>query len=302
MLAEREKCGADKACRQDVQERYADLDEGRNRELASLCKTDNAACGKLNAQLQADAPKIQATLDQLKRSGDLGAAVVVWNVQQSNQAAQSTINSEYAARRDGEDSRFWADGAELLAGGTGGTRAGRAIAGDTGNTGKVQTSGDDSKAAAEALDKKFGEALERDAAGGAKATGNVSNGAENIATYPKLKDQLAQQNLANIAAQDSRLAVAVKGSGTANPNFSVGRGTAAEADQLGKIWVGDGAKKTADGTGWISADGARVYRTPTVKSSPYATTGVQANFETYSINPVTGQKIKVSNGHLNVTD
>ncbi|MCY1534798.1 hypothetical protein D9M68_701800 [compost metagenome] len=93
-----------------------------------------------------------------------------------------------------------------------------------------------------------------------------------------------------------------KGSGTANPNFSVGRGTAAEADQLGKIWVGDGAKKTADGTGWISADGTRVYRAPTVKSSPYATTGVQANFETYSINPVTGQKIKVSNGHLDVTD
>lgn len=138
--------------------------------------------------------------------------------------------------------------------------------------------------------------------GGAKGTGNVSSGAENVATYPKLKDQLAQQNLANIAAQDSRLAAAVKGSGTANPNFSVGRGTAAEADQLGKIWVGDGAKKTADGTGWISADGTRVYRAPTVKSSQYATTGVQANFETYSINPVTGQKIKVSNGHLNVTD
>ena len=54
--------------------------------------------------------------------------------------------------------------------------------------------------------------------------------------------------------------------------------------------------------GWISADGTRVYRAPTVKSSQYATTGVQANFEIYSINPVTGQKIKVSNGHLNVTD
>ncbi len=136
----------------------------------------------------------------------------------------------------------------------------------------------------------------------AKGTGTGSSGAENIAAYPKLKDQLAQQNWANIAAQDSRLAAAVKGSGTANPNFSVGRGTVAEADLLGKIWVGDGAKKTADGTGWISADGTRVYRTPAVKSSPYATTGVQANFETYSINPVNGQKIKVSNGHLDVTD
>lgn len=78
---------------------------------------------------------------------------------------------------------------------------------------------------------------------GAKGTGIVSSGAENIATYPKLKDQLAQQNLASIATQDSRLAAAVNGGGTANPNFSVGRGTAAEADQLGRIWVGDGLRK-----------------------------------------------------------
>jgi len=44
-----------------------------------------------------------------------------------------------------------------------------------------------------------------------------------------LKGQLANQNLANIAAQDSRLAAAVNGSGTSNPNFSVGSGTIAEA-------------------------------------------------------------------------
>lgn len=61
-------------------------------------------------------------------------------------------------------------------------------------------------------------------------------------------------------------------------------------------------KKTSDGLGLISADGTRVYRPPTPKDSPFATTGVQANFETYNINPVTGQRVKVSNGHMDVAD
>ncbi|MEA9997419.1 MULTISPECIES: DUF637 domain-containing protein, partial [unclassified Pseudomonas] len=137
--------------------------------------------------------------------------------------------------------------------------------------------------------------------GGTKV-GAVSSGAENAALYPKLTDQLVQENLSNIAAQDSRLAAAVNGSGTKNPNFSIGQGTSSEANQLGKTWVGDGAIKTSDGLGLISADGTRVYRPPTPKDSSFATTGVQANFETYNINPVTGQRVKVSNGHLNVAD
>jgi hypothetical protein len=50
----------------------------------------------------------------------------------------------------------------------------------------------------------------------------------------------------------------------------------------------------------VSADGVRVYRFPREKDSMHATTGVQANFERYLINPVTGGKSKVSNGHLNI--
>jgi len=50
-------------------------------------------------------------------------------------------------------------------------------------------------------------------------SGKLASGAENIATYPKLKDELIQQNLNNIAKQDPRLAEAVKGSGSTNPNF-----------------------------------------------------------------------------------
>ena len=84
--------------------------------------------------------------------------------------------------------------------------------------------------------------------------GASSSGAENAALYPKLKDQLIQENLSNIAAQDLRLAAAVNGSGTKNPNFSIGQGTSSEANQLGKTWVGDGA---------------RVYRPPTHKDSSF---------------------------------
>lgn len=99
-----------------------------------------------------------------------------------------------------------------------------------------------------------------------------------------------------------RLVAAVNGSGTKNSNFSIGNGTSFEANQLGKIWVGDGAVKTSNGLGFISADGTRVYRPPTPKDSSSAKTGVQANFEAYKINPVTGQRVKVSNGHLDVAD
>ncbi|WP_167519927.1 hemagglutinin repeat-containing protein [Serratia proteamaculans] len=129
-----------------------------------------------------------------------------------------------------------------------------------------------------------------------KATG----GAENIATYPKLKDDLVQQNLNNIAKQDPRLEIAIKGDGSGKKDFSMGKGSSAEADRLGQIWLGDGAKQTSGG-GWISADGTRGYRPPSAKDSPFATTGTQANFETYEINS-SGKSVKVGNGHLNILD
>lgn len=130
--------------------------------------------------------------------------------------------------------------------------------------------------------------------------GKSSSGAENAATYPKLKDDLIQQNLNNIAKQDPRLAEAVKGSGTTNPNFSVGMGTAADADRLGKVWVGDGGKlvgnqKKCPGC-WVSADGSLIYRPPVSKKSQYAITGIQANFQILN---KSGEVI--SNGHLNIT-
>ena len=127
-----------------------------------------------------------------------------------------------------------------------------------------------------------------------------TSGAENAATYPKLKNDLIQQNLNNIAKQDPRLTIAVKGDGSSNPNFSVGKGTATEADRLGKIWVGDGGKlvenqKKCPGC-WVSADGSLVYRPPSPKKSRFATTGVQANFQILDKSGAV-----ISNGHLNIT-
>ncbi|OON33527.1 filamentous hemagglutinin [Izhakiella australiensis] len=132
--------------------------------------------------------------------------------------------------------------------------------------------------------------------------GNKTSGAENTATYPTLKNDLAQQNLNNIAKQDPRLNAVVKGD-NGKLNYGVGSGTKAEADHLGNIWVGDGARPTKDGTGLMSADGTRVYRFPKGKPNAPALvnpTGVQANFETFQINSVTGQKTKIGDGHLNV--
>jgi len=123
----------------------------------------------------------------------------------------------------------------------------------------------------------------------------TSEGTANAATGPQLAQQLQAENLANIASQDSRLATAAYGDGSGNINFSMGTGTAAEADALGQIWVGDGAQPMGGVQGgWVSADGTMTYRPPQPKNSPFAFTGVQANFQQLSNGQV------ISNGHLNI--
>ena len=58
-------------------------------------------------------------------------------------------------------------------------------------------------------------------------------------------------------------------------------GDSIEANLAGAKWVGKGARLSSSGTAWISADGTRQYRPPTVKkkSGRY-----QANFESRSGN------------------
>lgn len=92
----------------------------------------------------------------------------------------------------------------------------------------------------------------------------------------------------------------MQGSSGANKNFAIGSGTAAQADYLGKIWVGDGAKLVADQINClgclISSDGLRIYRPPKLKPNApldFNPTGMQANFVQQTID----RKI-ISNGHL----
>lgn len=120
MLDEQAKCTSD-ACKTEVRERYATLDEQRNAELGSLCQTNITACNKISAELQADAPKIRELAEQLRLSGQTGAALNVgWNITESNQAAQNTITRETVVQRDGEGAAFWGDAAEFLADNGGG--------------------------------------------------------------------------------------------------------------------------------------------------------------------------------------
>ena len=149
------------------------------------------------------------------------------------------------------------------------------------------------------------EALKKgDVAEASKLLNQASNevSAYNVATYPKLKDDLIKQNLDNIASQDARLAAVVKGD-NGKLNYGVGAGTKDEADRLGKIWVGEGARPTSDGSGLVSADGTRIYRSPKEKPNAPGSlnpTGFQANFESYTKNIETGKMDKVGNGHLNI--
>ena len=53
-------------------------------------------------------------------------------------------------------------------------------------------------------------------------------------------------NPGNIARADPILARAIQGSPTSNKNFGVGIGSASDADRLGQIWVGDGARLTSN--------------------------------------------------------
>ena len=96
----------------------------------------------------------------------------------------------------------------------------------------------------------------------------------NIATYPKLKSDLVRQNWDNIAKQDSRLNSAVNDwknmqpNGKGEINFGIGSASHSEAERLGRIWVGDGARLVNNPSCkgcLISADGTRLYRPPTTK-------------------------------------
>ncbi len=90
-----------------VRERYADLDERRNKELASICQSNPASCDTLATQLMDDDPKLRALANDLKARGQYDqAAIVGVLITNSNITAGLSIATELAAARDGDDSRF----------------------------------------------------------------------------------------------------------------------------------------------------------------------------------------------------
>jgi RHS repeat-associated protein len=99
----------------------------------------------------------------------------------------------------------------------------------------------------------------------------------------------------DLAKMSGQLRDAAKGKG----NYGLGTATRNQADDMGRAWVGDGAKLASDGKTLVSKDGLRQYRPPTAKpNSPHAKTGVQANLE---------RRFKPEgqwqgNGHLDIED
>ncbi len=76
-------------------------------------------------------------------------------------------------------------------------------------------------------------------------------------------------------------------------NFGLGKGTASEAMELGKAWVGKGYRVSSSGKAWISKDGLRQFRPPTHKPK----LGIdQANFQWRNVNQGAWQ----GNGHLEI--
>ena len=93
--------------------------------------------------------------------------------------------------------------------------------------------------------------------------------------------------------QSGILRAAAQGKG----NFGIGSAAFEEAMALGKAWVGEGYSVSSSGKALVSADKLRIFRPPSLKpNSPYATTGMQANFEQKLI---PGGR-PISNAHLDV--
>lgn len=122
--------------------------------------------------------------------------------------------------------------------------------------------------------------------------------------YPELlKNMLAAgaievataKTMVLLAEQSGMLRAAALGKG----NFGIGQATAQEAEAMGRAWVGPNYRVASDGKTLVSADGLWTFRPPSPKNSPYATTGVQANFERLEM--VRGRPASIGNAHLDIT-
>nr|WP_256346934.1 DUF637 domain-containing protein [Pseudomonas gingeri] len=107
-----------------VRERYAELDEARNKELPDLCRKNPDFCIRLSDKLAADNPELLAFAHDLAREGKVDQALVIgFLITGNNQTAQDIIASELSAISGGDSSRFKnVLGTILLGAATGGVR------------------------------------------------------------------------------------------------------------------------------------------------------------------------------------
>ncbi|WP_458752024.1 DUF637 domain-containing protein [Pseudomonas chlororaphis] len=90
-----------------VRERYAELDETRNKELPELCRNSPGFCDRLSQKLLQDDPKLLALAKTLSASGKYDQATVIGLIiTNSNLAAGSIIATELATLDEGESTRF----------------------------------------------------------------------------------------------------------------------------------------------------------------------------------------------------
>ncbi|MCE4026914.1 RHS repeat-associated core domain-containing protein [Microbacterium sp. Au-Mic1] len=106
----------------------------------------------------------------------------------------------------------------------------------------------------------------------------------------------AVQSVEQAAAADaSAVRGILRNAANGEGNFGLGSGTAAQAENAGLAWVGDGYRVASDGKTVVSSDGLRQWRPPSYK--PKLDTW-QSNFES---RPVPSGRWQ-SNGHLDITD
>ncbi|MBX7276961.1 filamentous hemagglutinin N-terminal domain-containing protein [Pseudomonas sp. ERGC3:01] len=110
----------------EVRERYAQLDDARNQELRSVCAADPKACDAVSQQLITDEPKLRELAKSLAAQGYLKEAATITAITiNNNTSASLTIATELAAQRDGEGSAFLTGAAGTLLGAVvGGVRPG----------------------------------------------------------------------------------------------------------------------------------------------------------------------------------
>ncbi|BCR24369.1 two-partner secretion domain-containing protein [Aquipseudomonas alcaligenes] len=120
MLSEQAACASQK-CKQDVAERYADLDSARNDGLADLCTRSPATCDTILSRLAAEEPAVLELAHQQAGAGNFDAAAVIgFSIAQNNSTATQLIVRELS----GETELQGAFGDALLATATGGAGRG----------------------------------------------------------------------------------------------------------------------------------------------------------------------------------